>query len=65
MKKEYKLQNRINGGRLSYEEEYTVTVVAYDCWENASTPVTLKFKGILNADSEAEITIVSSSFEIK
>ena len=65
MKKEYKIQNRINGGRLSYEEEYTVTVVAYDCWENASKPVTLKFKGSLNADSEAEITIVSSSFVIE
>jgi hypothetical protein len=61
MKKEYSVQNRIAGGRLNFNEEYTITIVAYDCWENASEPVSITFTG----NTDGEITVVSATFADK
>ena len=64
MKKEYSLQNRIGNGRLSYEVGYKITVVAYDCWMNASAPAYIEFEGT-DVDGETVITVKSSSFTIE
>lgn len=60
MKDEYSVQNRIAGGRLSFDTEYTIRIIAFDCWENASDPAVMKF----TCTPEGELTITYSSFTI-
>ena len=60
MKTEYSVQNRIAGGRLSFDTEYTIRIIAFDCWENASDPAVMKFTG----NSDGEITITYTSFKV-